>query len=429
MGWQKTYQEKLKTAEEAVKQINSGDSLFIHSNVCVPVDLMEALAKRKDELKDVNVYCGMSLSPLSIFRKEFKGHINYNTHFIGGAEKEFYHEGNIALSSVHLSLITKHFLDVYNVNVLMMEVTAPDDDGYLYFGLGGTAAGWDVAQRAEKIILQVNSLQPKANGKFHRIHISEVTSITEGAPKALPEFPQPEPGEVEIQVAKHILPYIADGSTLQIGLGGLSNAIGFSLEDKKNLSVHTEMYTDSMAYLSKKGVINGPQWAAFALGRKEMYEYVPNGPVNLTPISIINNPYEIAKNDNMISINACMMADLTGQICSESIGHKQYSATGGQLDFVKGAAMSKGGKSFLCLNSSYIEKGGKLASRILLNLPPGAIVTTPRSDVMYVVTEYGVADLFLRSIEDRVNAMISIAHPEFREELRAGAVREGLLRA
>jgi acyl-CoA hydrolase len=183
-----------------------------------------------------------------------------------------------------------------------------------------------------------------------------------------------------------------------------------------------------MVYLAKKGVITGKQWAAFALGTQELYEYVGNGPVQFAPISIINDPVEIGKNKNFVSINACLSTDLTGQVCSEAIGPRQYSATGGQLDYVRGAAMSEGGKSFLCLASTRTDKSGKLHSKIEVSLPPGSIITTPRADVMYIATEYGVADIYLKTVEDRVNAMISIAHPDFRDELRAGAIREGIIR-
>ena len=221
---------------------------------------------------------------------------------------------------------------------------------------------------------------------------------------------------------------IPDGATLQLGLGGLSNAIGYGLKDRRNLSIHTEMYSDSMMYLAKLGAISGKQVAGFAQGSQALYDYISEGHVEFMPLSIVNDPVEIGKNDNMISINACIMADLTGQVCSESIGFRQYSGTGGQLDFVRGAAMSKGGKSFLCLSSTRTDKQGKRHSKITVDFPKGAVVTTPRSDVMYIVTEYGIADLYLRSIEDRVHAMISIAHPDFRKELHEQAVQNGLIR-
>lgn len=426
--WKEIYQSKLLSVEEAAQKIESGDQIYVHSTACIPTKLMEALAARKDELKDVTIHGGQCMYPYTLLKSdEYRGKLNYITNFYGGFEHKYFKNGNIDINSVHLSRLSQALTDVYHCNVLMVEVTAPDEEGYLYFGVVGTAASWDVAQKADKIILQVNRLQPRPNGFKHRIHVSEVTWLCESE-SPMPEFPQPEPSEADLKIAEHILPMIPDGATLQIGLGGLANAIGYGLGDRKNLSVHTEMYTDSMLYLAKKGVITGKQLAAFGLGSKELYEYVGSGPVQLAPISIVNDPYEIAKNDNMISINACLMADLTGQICSESIGFRQYSCTGGQLDYVRGAAMSKGGKSFLCLNSTHKDKDGNLKSKINLELPRGAVVTTPRSDVMYVVTEYGIADLWLRTIEERVHAMISIAHPAFREQLRQDAIREGLIR-
>lgn len=431
MDWKKIYKEKLKTPEEAVKAIASGDRIYIHSTVCMPFELMEALADRKDELNDVLVFGGQALYPFKILQSpEYIGKIGYVTNFLANEEKVYYDVGNVTAMSVHLSRLAQCLTEVNGVNVLMMEVTEPDDEGYLYFGVGGTAAGWDIAEKASKVIFQINSAQPvPSGGVHHKIHISEVTSVTEVAPRPLPKLDQPEPSESDQMMAQHVLPYIEDGSTIQIGLGGLSNAIGYGLESRKDLAVHTEMYTDSMMYLYKKGCITGKQWASFALGSNELYDFVGNGPIQFAPISIINDPNEIAKNDKFVSINACLMADLTGQICSESIGHRQYSATGGQLDYVRGCAQSKGGKSFLCLKSVRKNKDGSLSSRIVLDLPRGSAVTTPRSDVMYVVTEYGVADLYLRTIPDRVNAMINIAHPDFREELREGAIREGLIRA
>lgn len=426
--WREEYQEKLMSPDEAVRCIESGDHIFTYAQAAMPVALMEALARRKDELHDVTVYGANTMYPYSILQsEEYRGKINYTTFFFQGYERQFFDRGNIAIISTHFSRLTRCLSDVYKVNVLMMEVAPPDDEGDLYFGIVGTAAGWDVAQKADKIILQVNHKQPRAYGYHHKIHISEVTCITE-CDQPLPEYLQPESGAVDRKIAETILPLIPDGATLQLGLGGLSNAIGYGLKDRHGLSVHTEMYSDSMMYLAKLGAITGKQVAGFAQGSQALYDYISQGHVEFMPLSIVNDPVEIAKNDNMISINACMMADLTGQVCSESIGFRQYSGTGGQLDFVRGATMSKGGKSFLCLSSTRTDKQGRRHSKITVDLPKGAVVTTPRSDVMYIATEYGIADLYLRSIEDRVHAMISIAHPDFREELYEQAVQNGLIR-
>ena len=426
--WREEYQRKLVSPDEAVRCIESGDQVFTYAQAAMPVALMEALARRKDELRDVTVYGANTMYPYSILQSsDYRGKINYATFFFQGFVVVYFDRGNVSIISPHFSRLAKCLSDVYHVNVLMMEVAPPDEEGYLYFGIVGTAAGWDVAQKADKIILQINRKQPRAHGYHNRIHIRDVTWLTE-CDQPLPEYLQPESSEVDRKISELILPMIPDGATLQLGLGGLSNAIGYGLKDRRNLSIHTEMYSDSMMYLAKRGAISGKQVAGFAQGSQALYDYISEGHVEFMPLSIINDPVEISKNDNMISINTCIMADLTGQVCSESIGFRQYSGTGGQLDFVRGAAMSKGGKSFLCLSSTRTDKQGKRHSKITVDFPKGAVVTTPRSDVMYIVTEYGIADLYLRSIEDRVHAMISIAHPDFRKELHEQAVQNGLIR-
>ena len=426
--WREEYQRKLVSPDEAVRCIESGDQVFTYAQAAMPVALMEALARRKDELRDVTVYGANTMYPYSILQSsDYRGKINYATFFFQGYEHQYFDRGNVSIISPHFSRLAKCLSDVYHVNVLMMEVAPPDEEGYLYFGIVGTAAGWDVAQKADKIILQINRKQPRAHGYHNRIHIRDVTWLTE-CDQPLPEYLQPESSEVDRKISELIIPMIPEGATLQLGLGGLSNAIGYGLKDRRNLSIHTEMYSDSMMYLAKRGAISGKQVAGFAQGSQALYDYISEGHVEFMPLSIINDPVEISKNDNMISINTCIMADLTGQVCSESIGFRQYSGTGGQLDFVRGAAMSKGGKSFLCLSSTRTDKQGKRHSKITVDFPKGAVVTTPRSDVMYIVTEYGIADLYLRSIEDRVHAMISIAHPDFRKELHEQAVQNGLIR-
>lgn len=427
-NWRQIYESKLITEKEAVNKIKSHDCVFAGCNVTTPTNLLELLADRKDELEGVKVIGGTSLYPYKILKSsEYRGRIDFITVFLAGYEVAFKKMGNIDVNSVHLSRVAQAITDVMKANVLMIECSEPDEEGYLYFSVGGTATGWEIAQKVETTILQVNKYQPKTAGVNHRIHVNDVTWICE-KDTPLPEFPQPEATEIELKIANLILPLIPDGACLQIGLGGLPNAIGFGLDGRKNLSVFSEMYTDSMVYLAKKGAISGKQVAAFGLGMQSLYDYIAEGHVELMPISYVNNPYEIGKNDNFISINGALMSDLTGQVCSESIGYRQYSSTGGQLDFVRGAALSKGGKSFLCMTSTFTDKSGNIESRIKVTLPPGAVVTTPRSDVMYIVTEYGIADLFLKTIEERVEAMISIAHPDFREQLRQDAIREGIIR-
>ncbi len=421
------YESKLKTPAEAVKLIKSGDVIYAGCNVYCPYNLLDELYERKDELDNIKVIGGTSLKPFRILTDaSLRGKMDFISIFFAGYDVPMLKKGNVIPNSVHLSKVAECMRDVMKCNVTMVESSQMDESGYLYYSVGGTSSVGEVAEKCETIILQANKYQPQTKGERHRIHISEVTCVVE-KDSPLPEFPQPDATELELQIAKLLLKEIPDGACLQIGLGGLPNAIGFGLGDRKNLSVWSEMYCDSMVYLAKKGAINGRQAAAFGLGMTELYEYVGEGHVEMIPISKINDPYEIGKNDNFISINGALMADLTGQVCSESIGFRQYSATGGQLDFVRGAALSKGGKSFLCMPSTFTQKDGTVESRIKCALPAGAVVTTPRSDVMYVATEYGIADLYLKPINERIKAMISIAHPDFREQLRQEAKAAGLI--
>ena len=427
--WREIYKQKLVSVEEAAKVIESGDKCLLAPCSAAPIQLMEAICDRVDELKDVEVVTGMALYPFKFFQSpDYIGRITFHTIFYGAAEKFFYDMGTVNINSIHLSEVSSCLRPVYGVNTMLADVSLPDEEGYLYYGPMGVAVNGEVAEYAKKIIVQVNKFQPKVSGVKHRIHVSEVTCICE-SDHPLPELPQPEVSEIEKKIAALLLPRIKDGSCIQIGLGGLANAVGYGLEDKKNLSVHTEMFTDSMVYLAKKGVITGRMFAAFGLGSTELYEFVGEGKVELCPISFVNNPYEIAKNDNFVSINACLMADLTGQVCSETLGHSIYSSTGGQLDYAKGAAMSKGGQGFLCMPSTVKNKAtGGIDSTITLNLPAGEVVTTPRSEVMNIVTEFGIAELYHQPIRERIKRMIAIAHPDFRESLHKQALEAGLIR-
>jgi acyl-CoA hydrolase len=393
----------------------------------LPIQLLEAIGDRYEALENVDLITAMALYPYKFLKsKDYIGHVNFHTVFYGAFERQFFKIGNVNVNSVHLSNIARTLKEYYKVNTLLADVSVPDEDGYMYYGPMGVVVNGEVAEIATKKIVQVNKFQPRVKGTKHRIHVSEVDCICE-FDHELPVLPQPPVSEVDRKIADLILPMIPDGATIQVGLGGLANAIGYGLEGKKNLSVHTEMFTDSMVYLAKKGVVNGKILAAFGLGSTELYEFVGEGKVELAPISYVNNPFEIGKNDDFISINGSLMVDLTGQVCSESLGHDQYSSTGGQLDYVRGASVSKGGKSFICLASTVKNKGGGVKSTISLNLPEGEIITTPRSDVMYVVTEYGVANLFNKPLRERAKALIEIAHPDFRAQLTEEAKAAGIL--
>lgn len=428
-NWKDEYAKKLVSVEEAASKVESGDVIWYGPCCSAPLQLVDAIADRYQELDNVNIVSGMALHPFKMFQSpDYIGHINYHTVFYGPFERNFYKVGNININSIGLSEVANALENVYHANVLMADVSTPDEDGYMYFGPMGAAVNGEVLEYAKKVIVQVNKFQPKVVGECHRVHVSQVDYICE-FDHELPELPQPAVSEIDKKIAELILPRIKDGSCIQIGLGGLANAIGYGLESKKNLSCHTEMFTDSMVYLAKKGVMNGRLHAAFGLGSKELYEFVGEGKVEVGPISKINNPYEVGKIDNFVSINACLMVDLTGQVCSETLGHFIYSTVGGQDEYARGAALSKGGQGFLCLPSTVKNKDGSLKSTISLSLPEGEIVSTPRSDVMYIVTEYGIADLYHQPIRERAKRLIAIAHPDFREELTKQAISVGLLRA
>jgi len=426
MGWKDIYNEKHVSVEEAAAKIESNDRIWFGACSSAPIKLLETLSERYQMVENVDLMTAMALYPYKFLQSpEYIGHLNFHTTFYGAYARKFYKAGNVNIKLSHLSKLDKT-IRAFNPNVCLADVSLPDEDGYLYFGSMGVAANALACELADKIIVQVNKHQPRVDGVNHRIHVSEVSWICEHD-QELPILPQSKPSETDEKIASLILPEIQDGSTIQIGLGGLANAIGYGLDEKKDLSVHTEMFTDSMVYLAKKGVINGKMNAGFGLGSKELYEFVGSGAVKLQPIFDINKPSAIGQNDNFVSINACLMVDLTGQVCSESIGFRQYSTTGGQLDYVRGAGQSKGGKSFLCLPSTNVDKKGNLSSTIMTRLPAGQVITVPRTDVMYVVTEYGIADLYNKSIGERVEALIDIAHPEFRDKLREEAAEVGLI--
>jgi len=428
-NWKQIYDSKVVSIKEAAAMIASGDRIWCSPCEGAPVQLMDALADRKDELQDVHVISALALYPFKFLQSpEYIGRINYHTVFYGGYERAFNKVGNVSVNSVHFSKTHLAIKSHFRVNTIMADVSLPDEEGYLHYGPIGAAFNGAAQEIADKIIVQVNRHQPRVKGIEHRVHVSKVSCICEHD-HPLPPLPQDAPTEIDNKIADFVVPLIPDGATIQIGLGSLSNAVGYKLEQKKNLSVHTEMFTDSMLELVKKGVINGKMVAGFGLGSEELYNFIGDGNVELTPLRITNDPWEIAKVDKIMSVNVTLMVDLTGQACSESLGFVQYSSTGGQADFVRGAALSKGGKSFLCLPSTVKTKDGQLASTITAAFPPGAVVTTPRSDIMYVVTEYGIADLFCKPIKDRVKALIAIAHPDFRDQLGKEAVELGLIRS
>lgn len=435
MDWRKDYASKLVSIEKAASFIKSGDVIYSGSGPSAPYDLLNAIAARYEELEDVTIGAVMYMAPVAYLEGKYKPHITNHSMFVGPLERMFMPQGNIKVTSCNLSLADKVFTEQIKGNVLVMECAAPDERGYLNYGPGGGSVNHALLKTTDTIIVQVNKNVPYVYGAHAQIHVSQVDYICE-CNHEIPVLPEIPVGDLDKRIASHIVDRIPDGATIQIGLGEIANAVGFFLEDKKDLGAHTEMITDSMVDLTRKGVINcskkkfrpGKITFGFGVGSRDLYEFMDKNPIlESMPIYQINDINNIAVNDNFISINNALTVDLTGQVCSESIGHEMYSCTGGQLDFVLGAAKSEGGKSFIALKSS-AETGNGPASRIVSSFLPGTVVTTPRSVVQYVVTEYGIADLWLKSIPERVKAMVSIAHPDFREDLMREAHDAGLLR-
>lgn len=432
MDWESIVQEKYMSLEDAAKLVKSGDRMFIAGSAVMPYNFLDILYERAYELEGVKTIGSMALRKLKFLSDPgMRGHIDYETYFMGLYDRVGLANGNTTVNSINFGKVLKYIREDFRPNFLITEVSPPDEEGYVTWGPVGVAWIGDVMElkTIETRVAVINKCQvPNVNGIKNKTHISNFDHICfdDHPIYGIPTIPV---DDIDRKIASYILPQIPDGATIQLGIGGLANAIGYGLYEKKHLGLHTEMLTDSMVDLAQAGIIDqGRMLAAFGLGNQKMYDYIATGAIKFAPIYYVNDPYEIAKNDNFISINGCLMTDLTGQVCSESIGFRQYSSTGGQLEFVKGAQMSKGGKSFLCLRSTLTDKNGKLVSKINCTLPPGAVVTTPRSEVMYIVTEYGIADMYLKPIEERVRAMISIAHPDFREQLYKEAVQNGLLR-
>lgn len=424
--WQDLYQQKLVSVEEAAAKIESGDRIYMSPGIAAPYDLMEAITARYQELENVKVVSGQVTSFYTMFSSpEYKGHLDYRTPFMGPIERMAVPIGNVEVSSLSLSRTVEAVKRVYKCNVFIADVTPPDENGDMFLGPFGVSCA-SVGEMCDKVIFQVNRNQPKVYGKKDRVNIKDVTWVCECDHDFL-SMPEPEVTPEDRSISNNILPYINDGDCIELGLGAIGNAVGMALSGKKNLSVHTELFNDGLMSLYKKGCLTDNILAAFAFGSKELYEFCEDH-VKMAPYEDVLNPYIIAQHDNMVSINGCVVVDLTGQVGSESIGPVEYSGIGGALDFVRGATMSKGGRSFICTHSTYKQKG-ELRSAIVSAMQLGQIVSVPRDDVMYIVTEYGVADLCCQPIATRVERMIAIAHPDFRDQLRAEAVSYGLLQA
>lgn len=407
--------------EDAARVIHSGDNVYVSGNAASPKTFLTHLAKRKNELSDVSVYHLLLMGDDPFGEDTDRRQIRHVSFFVGGADRKAIQQHTADYIPVFLSEIPALFYrNIIPLDVVYVMVSPPNEDGYVSLGVE-CAASKAAIEKGKVVIAQINQEMPFTYGET-LVPISKLHYIVDHT-EALCQLEKPADGEIERKIARIISPLIEDESTLQLGIGGIPNAIMSALEGKKNLGVHTEMFSDGLMEMILKGVITnkkktvhpGVSIATFILGSKELYEFVNNNKeIKLLPTDGTNNPFLISQNDKMVSINSAIEIDLSGQVCSDSIGTQIYSGFGGQLDFVRGATASKGGKAIIALPS--MTKNGKY-SRIVTTLKQGAGVVTTRADIDYIATEYGIASLRGKTLRQRADALIAIAHPDKRQEL------------
>ena len=421
MNWRSEYAIKKRTAEQALASVRSGMRVYIQPGCAEPETLVEALLKRGPFVRNVEVVHLLTLGNADYVKPEMEGHFRHNAIFIGGNVREAVNRGRADYTPVYLSEVESLFESgAMPLDVALIQVSPPDPHGFCSFGVGVDTT-LTAAKCAKYVVAQVNDQMPRTYGDSF-IHVSKMQAFVESS-RPLCELAMPEITEMHVAVAKNVASLIEDGAVLQTGIGGIPDAVLPLLLDRKDLGVHTELVSDSVIPLIEAGVITGNRKnykprkiiLGFALGSKALFDFVDNNPIfEFRPSSYTNDPGLIARNDNMVAINSALEIDLTGQVCSDSIGAYFYSGIGGQVDFLRGASCSKGGKPILALPST--AKNGTI-SRITPMLSPGAGVVTSRGLIRYVVTEYGVAYLHGKSIRERAKALIEIAHPKFRELL------------
>ncbi len=431
MKWLDDYKAKLKTPIEAVSLVQSGDSVYYGGNAAIPQTLVRALAQQRDALENVQLSHVLLLGDDPLSAPGMEGHFRHNSLFVGPADRQAVNDGRADYTPIFLHQIPRLFRDgIVPLDVAMVQCSPPDEHGFLSLGVE-VLASKTACQQAKKVIVQVNENMPRVLGDSF-LHVNRVDAFVE-ATEPLPELQPKPPSEVETAIGRHVLSLIQPGATMQMGIGGIPDAVYAALDGPMDLGIHTEMISDGAMAAIERGVVTGNRKSlhpgkvivTFALGTETLYDFLDNNPlIEAHPVDHVNDPFVASQNDNLVAVNSAIEVDLTGQVCSDSMGTYIYSGFGGQVDFIRGAARSKGGKPIIALPAT--AKRGTL-SRIVPELKPGSGVVTSRADVHYVVTEFGAANLFGRNLRQRVEALIGIAHPDFREDLERTAKERKLL--
>ena len=424
------YQHKIVSAAEALQTVKSGDRVVTGHACGEPPALIAELVARAPELRDVEIVHMVAMGPAHYCQPGMEANFRHRALFVGGSTRKAVEEKRADYTPCFFSEVPRLFRNkILSVDVALIQITPPDEDGFCSYGVSADYT-MAAAECARTVIAQINTHMPRTGGA--RIHLDAIHYIVE-KDEPLIELKPPFIGDVEKRIGENVASLIPDGATLQLGIGAIPDAVLLFLNNKKDLGIHSEMFSDGVVFLAEAGVITnrkkslnqGKFIATFLMGTKKLYDFVNNNPdVELQPVDYTNAPYIIGQHDNMISINSALQVDLMGQVNAEMIGTRQFSGIGGQVDFVRGVSRSKNGKSIIALPAT--AASGTI-SRIAIELDRGAAVSTSRNDVQYVVTEYGIADLRGKSLRERARALIAIAHPDFREPLTAQAVAKGAL--
>lgn len=421
MNWKEHYQNHLMTAEQAVGHIKSGDRVVVAHACGEPSFLIEAMVANAGAYRDVEIVHMVAMGKGEYCKPEYAANFRHNAIFVGGSSRDAVYEGRGDFTPSFFFEVPRLFQTTMPVDVAMVMVTPPDENGMCSLGVSVDYTQQAVKQ-AKTVIAQVNPQMPWT-GPHSLVSVADLDCIVEHEAPLI-ELAPPKIGEIEKAIGENCAALIPDGATLQLGIGAIPDAVLLFLKGKKDLGIHSEMFSDGVVELAEAGVITnakktlnpGKFVVAFLMGTRRLYDFVDHNPnVELWPVDYVNNPFIVAQNDNLISINSCVQVDLMGQVAAESIGLKQISGVGGQVDFVRGASASKGGVSIMAMPSTV---KGKI-SKIVTLLDEGAAVTTSRNDVDYIVTEYGAAHLKGETLRQRARNLIEIAHPDFRDELKA----------